>query len=182
MALRDRLRDVAGETQRAVDQLFARWQGGGLSRDEFVAGVAAAIARANQRATTVADRAMAVQLARTLGRDIEPQPTELPELQPRLRKSVASVLDENPEVATTAAVLAESQRKRLGRLARSEPLGYAQRSIQGHLDREGAGWERATGPDPCPLCTELDDGVVRPASVDMARHPNCSCVQRPARL
>lgn len=182
MALRDRFRQLSADTQRQVERLFDRWQGGGLTEPEFVAAVAGVIAKSNQRAVQTADRSMAVQIARTLGRDVPPEPTDMDDPRPRLRDAVTTLLQERPEIATTAALLVESQRLRLGRLARSEPLQRGQEAVQGHLKAHRLGWERATGPDPCPLCITWDDGRVRPSTVDMPTHPNCSCVQRAARL
>lgn len=182
MALRDRFRQLSAQAQRDVWDLFDRWQAGGLSEAEFVAAAAAVIARADGRAARLADRAMAVQLSRLLGRRIPPDPTDLKDQRPRLTESVTTLLAERPEIATTAAALAVSQRERLGRLARSEPLSVGQHAVQKNLEREQVGWVRRTGPDPCPLCIEWDDGEVRPATVRMAHHPNCSCVQSPARL
>lgn len=182
MPLRDRFRDLAMDTQRQVERLFDRWQDGGLSEREFVAAAAAVIARANHRTVRTADRAMAIQISRTLGRPVDAEPTDIGDDRPKLRDAVTTLLAERPEIAVTAAVLAESQRRRLGRLSRAEPLRRGQQAVQGHLKRHELGWQRAVGGDPCPLCDEWDDGVTRPADVDMARHPNCSCVQRAARL
>lgn len=182
MALRDVLVRLSGEAQRNVERLFDRWRGGGLSEQEFITAVAAVIARADQRATTVADRAAALQLSKLLSRQVNAVPTDLADQQSRLRQSLRTLLDERPDVAPEGAALAESQRRRLGRLARAEPLQRGQEAVQGHLRREGAGWTRALGADPCPLCEEWADGQVRPAEINMPRHPNCSCVQRAARL
>lgn len=182
MALRDRFRDLSAAAQRDVLALFDRHQAGGLSESEFIAAAAAVIARADGRAARTADRAMAVQLTRLLRRRVDPEPTLIDDQQPRLRGSVSTLLAERPEIATTAALLAASQRARLGRLARSEPLSVGQTAVQKNLQRAQTGWVRATGPDPCPLCQRWDDGEVRPASVPMAHHTNCSCVQRPAQL
>lgn len=183
MALRDVLRRISAQAEGEILGLFDRWQGGGLSESEFVAAAAAVIARANRRAMTNADRAMAIQLSRLLGRDVPPTPTDsIVEQAPRLRDGIRTLLSDRPEIATTAALLVESQRRRMGRMARSEPLMRGQEAVQETLKRERVGWRRAVGGDPCPLCEELDDGEVRPADVDMARHPNCSCVQEPARL
>lgn len=182
MALRDRFRDLSAAAQRDVLALFDRHQAGGLSEAEFVAAAAAVVARADGHAARTADRAMAIQLSRLLRRRVEPEPTLIKDQQPRLRDSLSTLLAERPEVATTAALLADSQRARLGRLARSEPLSVGQTAVQKNLQRAETGWVRVVGPDPCPLCEEWDDGEVRPASVEMAHHPNCSCVQQPARL
>lgn len=182
MALRDRFRDLSAAAQRDVLSLFDRHQAGGLSEAEFIAAAAAVIARADNTAARTADRAMAIQLSRLWRRRIAPEPTLVADQQPRLRNSLSTLLAERPEVATTGALLAASQRARLGRLARSEPLSVGQTAVQKNLQRSSTGWVRRTGPDPCPVCIEWDDGVVRPSEVPMAHHANCSCVQQPARL
>lgn len=182
MSLRERMRDLAASTEREVLGLFDRWQQGEITEREFVSATAAAIARADGRAVRTADRAAAVQLSRMFRREVPPSGETIEDPRPRLRDAVTTLLSEQPEVATTAALLAASQRRRLGRLARNEPLQRAQEKMQDMFARNEAGWTRGTGPDACPLCDEWDDGQVRPATVDMPRHANCSCVQRPARL
>lgn len=182
MSFRDRLRDLADESQREVQGLFDRFQGGGLSREQLVAAVAAVIARADGRAVRVADRSAAIQLTRLYRREVPTSGEAIEDQRPRLRDAVTTLLDEQPEIATTAGLLAASQRKRLGRLARNEPLQRGQERVQQMFARNNAGWTRAIGGDACPLCNDWDDGKVRPASVDMPRHTGCSCVQVPARL
>lgn len=182
MSLRDRLRDLSDTSQTQVLALFDRWQGGGLTEREFIAAVAAVIARADGRAVLLADRSMAIQLSRLLRRPIDPQPSDFADQRPRLHNSVETLLAERPDIATTAALLSLSQRKRLSRLARAEPLQVGQTAVQANLERAELGWVRVVGPNACPLCQEWDDGEVRPASVSMAHHPGCSCVQQPARL
>jgi hypothetical protein len=181
MSYRDRLRSVAATSQRQVLDLFDRWQSGGMSRDEFVAAASAVIAQANGRAITLSDRAAAVQLTRLLRETPEPFVADVPDPRERLRDGLTTLLDERPEVAVTAAALVESQRRRLTRLARNEPLERGQERFQNMLRVNDVGWVRSTGPDPCPLCDEWDDGKVRSADSRMARHTGCSCVQTPAR-
>ena len=182
MALRDRLRDLAGDAESDVVGLFDRWQGGGLTETEFVRAAAAAIARANARAIRTADRAAAIQLSRLLRREVEPLADDVDDPRDRLTDSVSTVLAEDPDIAETPQELAESRRRRLGRLARNEPLERGSEAFAAALVASRVGWTRATGPDACPLCETWDDGQVRPAYVSMPRHPNCSCVRRPARL
>ena len=182
MSLRSSLRDLSAQAQDRVLGLFERYQGGGITRSEFIAAASAVIAQANGRAIRTADRAAAIQLSRLLRTEVPPEPTDLGDQRSRLRDALGTLLDEQPEIATTAALLAESQRRRLGRLARAEPLSVGQTALQRNLQRRDMGWVRVTGPDPCPLCIEWDDGQVRPASVSMPHHVGCSCVQQPARL
>ena len=182
MSFRDRLRDLAADVERDVLRLFDRWQAGGISEDEFVAAVAAAIARGNGRAVATADRAAAVQLSRLLRREVEPLAQELDDPRDRLADGVRTLLDEDPDIAETPQELAESRRRRLARLARNEPLQAATAATGAAFAARQVGWRRGIGPDACPLCETWDDGRVRPAQVSMPRHPNCSCVQIPARL
>jgi hypothetical protein len=182
VALRDVLRGFAAETETEVLRLFDRWQGGGITEEQFVAATAAVIARANGRAITVAERSAAIQLSRLFRRQVAPSAEQVQDPRERLSESVTTLLAEVPDSATTPALLVASQRGRLARLARNEPLQRGVERLQVAFQRSGAGWIRSTGPDPCPLCDAWDDGDVRPASVTMPRHTNCSCVQSPARL
>lgn len=185
MSFRDRLRDIAGEAESEVLRLFDRYDGGGLTRSEFERSVAAALAQANGRSVELADRAAAVQLTRLFNREVEPEGVDrdLDRDRERLTESVADLLDAEPEVVAAGAVgLAASQRKRLARLARNEPLQRGQETVQRRFQRREVGWTRRVGADACPLCNDWDDGRVRPASIDMPRHVNCSCVQAPQRL
>lgn len=182
MSLRSRLRDLSDESQTAVLDLFDRWQAGGLTEAQFTAAVAAVIARANGRAIRTADRAAAIQLSRLFRRQVRPSADELPDMRSRISDGVTTLLAERPQIATTAALLAVSQRQRLARLARNEPLQRGQEKVQEMFGRHDAGWTRAVGGDACPLCQRWDDGEVRPASIPMPRHTGCSCVQVPARL
>jgi hypothetical protein len=182
MALRDVLRDLSAQTQSTVLSLFERFEGGGFTRDEFVAAAAAVIAQADGRAVRAADRSVAIQLSLLSREQIDTEPSGLEDQRPRLREALNTILDERPEIATSAALLAASQRKRLERIARSEPLRRGQEAVQKSLQRNGFGWVRAVGPNACPLCQEWDDGEVRSADVPMPHHTGCSCVQVPVRL
>ena len=179
MSFRNRIRGLAADTQREVVNLFNSWQRGDLSEAQFVAAVATVVARANGRGVRLADRSAALQMARQLRREVDPVAEPVPDDRPKLREAVTTLLAERPEIATTSALLAASQRDRLARLARSEPLRNAQRRFQKNLEAQQMGWTRAIGPDACPLCRKWDDGQVRPASVPMPHHTGCSCTQVP---
>lgn len=183
MAVRDRLIGLSAETERTITGLHDAYLAGDLSESRFIEAAAGAIARGERRAVVTADRAAAVQLTRLLGRRVAPVGDDRPESERkpnRLRDAVGAVLAARPDSASGDA-LSGSQRTRLGRLARAEIKRAGQRTLGRRLRSSGVGWTRATGDDPCPLCTEWADGVVRPASVEMATHPDCSCVQRPSR-
>lgn len=182
MALRDRLRALSARTQSDVLGLFERWQAGVISRDEFVAAAAAVIARANGRAVQFADRSAAIQLSRLLRTEVPVEPFDLGDQRSRIGDGLTTLLDEDPDIAEDRRELAESQRRRLSRMSRNEPLQRGQEAFQAALVASAVGWVRVTGPNACPLCEQWDDGEVRRATVRMPRHTGCSCVQRPARL
>lgn len=182
MAAREVLRRISAACEREVAELWSRHEADQIGQRRFVELAAAVIARHRQRAVSTADLAMAVQLSRLLGEQIPPLTVPPREgEQSRLRKAVSTVLAERIVTAADEADLAESQAARLSRLARSEPLEGAQETMQVALRQRDLRWTRATGADPCPLCTSLDDGTTLPASVPMATHPGCSCVQQPVR-
>lgn len=183
MTVRDRLRAVAGGSQRDVLSLYDRWLRGGLSERQFVTAAAQVIANADQTANRIGSVAAAVQLTALLERQVDVNRRDLDDQTPRLTDAVGSVLAARPE-SVDDDQLPQSRRERLTRIARAEPLYAGQSAFAAALVAApvAVGWRRATGPDPCPLCTRLADGVVRPSSVRMATHTGCSCVQVPARL
>lgn len=171
------------QTEREVRALWARHEAGEIDRATFVTLAAARIARSNRRAVAMADLALATRIAQVMRRP----PTTLGLLpddrevdQPRIAKSVRTVLAEQIVTAGSATELAESRATRLGRLARAETQSTVQDATQrGMAERQLPGWTRETDPDPCPLCTGWADGVVRRPTVRMIRHVGCSCVQQP---
>jgi hypothetical protein len=99
----------------------------------------------------------------------------------RLHRSVTSVLTEDIDYADSKDTLRESQRLRLGRLARDSAAEAAVWAMGvAMIERGIEGWVRITDMDPCPVCSNLADGIVRPPTVTMFRHVGCQCVQGPA--
>ncbi len=165
-------------SEQARTEMVDLWRSG-LARSTFEIAAAAAVARADVRATRLADAGFTVAvLALRAGR---PVPSGVvPSVDQRvLRDAIAQVLDTDIETAVTPEQLAASREARLARLARNEPLVTAASTIDGLMVDRGFGWVRRTDPDPCPLCVRWSDGKVRPASVRMARHVGCACVQQP---
>lgn len=176
MSYRGAMRQLAQETDTDVQRLYAD------RGPQATALIAAVIARANTRAFTLADIALAAQLSMILRRPVPPagvtRDVERHQRDVlRLVNSVGTLLAAKPE---TVADLAESRVVRLSRLARAEPLAASQAGRQEAMaDQQVQGWRRVTGPNACPLCREWDDGQVRPTSIRMAHHTGCSCVQEP---
>ncbi len=93
MTVRDAFTKLAGRTEREVLGLWDRHRVGTITRDQFIALAAAVIARANHRAVSVADTAMAVQLSSLLRRPVAPLGLVTLDDQGRLQQAVGTVLD-----------------------------------------------------------------------------------------
>lgn len=180
-AYRDRIAGLTGALEQEVLGLWNRRDR--ITEEQFVAAAAAAIARANARATTLADIALAAAIAQQLGRAPAPLgllPEEQHVDQVRLRNAVGAVLAADIATASTAEDLDRSRALRLARIARDEPAGTASAAMTRAMqERRVPGWTRVLSANACPLCQSLADGEVRPPTVQMARHTSCSCVQQP---
>ena len=179
-AFRDAVGNLAARTEREVVALFGRYQRGSLDRGRFVALAAAVLARARAKGVALADLALTAQIVRALGQTAPLGLTPPPDDTQRLQQSVRTLLSEEIATASTPKALADSQAARLGRLARDSSaeaavfgfmLGARERNLDG-------GWTRETDLNPCRVCTNLADGVVRPWSVQMKRHTGCACTPR----
>lgn len=179
-AFRDGVTRLANQTEREIAQLYERLVSGAIDRGTFVVLGAQVIARARARGVSLADLALAAEAVRQIGEAFGPIGLEPPEGDvERLQGSLASVLDERPDYVDDRERLRESQRSRLTRLARdssAESATWAMRLAM--LTRGVRGWVRETDANPCPMCTNLADGVVRSPRVTMIRHTGCACVQR----
>jgi hypothetical protein len=173
-------RRLTGTVRRRVEQLLAQLQAGDISYQQFVVEAVAAIVQAQARAASIGDVGMAALLTRQLGRLVPPVGLGPTRADPaRMRRALRTWW-----VAAPVTVgLWESRQARLGRLAVAETAAQLQDSMQQAMVRQGVrGWVRATDVNPCPLCTELADGKIRPVTVNMARHEGCVCWPQPATL
>lgn len=179
-AFRDGVTRLANQTEKEIAALYARLEQGSIDRDTFVVLAARVIARARARGVSLADLALAAEAIRQIGEASGPLGlTPLDGDRERLEGSVASVLDERPDHIDDRERLRESQRARLARLARDSSAEAATWGMRlAMIERGVRGWVRETDADPCPVCTNLADGVVRSPRVTMLRHTGCACVQR----
>lgn len=158
--------------QQRVLGLLEDFEDGRISQSRFEAGFAAAISRSKVEATAFGDVAMAVMLG------VSPLgiPANVGD-QSRWVRASRTLLDFEPD---TVEDLSVSRQKRFSRVARAETATQVQDTMQVSMRANGVErWTRATDPEPCPLCTELADGVARPVTVRMARHEGCVCRQQP---
>lgn len=155
---------------RLLEQLEA-YADGQISRFRFEVAVAQALQLSVAEATTFGDVAMAALLG-TSPLGVPPPSKDLG----KWRRAAGTVLEFDPETVE----LALSRQARLSRVGRAETAAAAQDAMQVSMRANNVErWVRATDPDPCPLCTELADGVARPTTVRMARHEGCACRQQP---
>lgn len=180
MSLTDMVARLLASNEAAVLALWAHHLADEFDEATFVVLAAAEIDRANARAATVADAAVAAALTAQLRRPVPPVGFPLISGQSRLREAVRTVLTDPVDYPQTAGELAESRAVRLGRLARAEPAGAAQNAVHEVMQRQPvSGWRRSVNSGACPLCRRWADGKLRRPSVRMARHIGCSCIQQP---
>lgn len=179
-AFRDAVTRLANQTEREIARLYERLQLGAIDRDTFVVLAAQVLARARAKGVSLADITLAAEAVRQIGDEAGPLGLTPPDNDTeRLEGSVGTVLDERPDYVDDRERLRESQRARLTRLARdssAEASTWAMRLAM--IERGVRGWVRETDANPCPMCTNLADGVVRSPRVVMLRHGGCACVQR----
>lgn len=175
MSYRTSLVTVAADSETRAVGVFRRYVDGALTVPETTSFIAAIIAHANSRATSLADLAVtaAVMLATrqpvpVIG--LLPPPGDLE----RLHKAAGTVLDVADNSADPDAIV--------GRLARSEPLETGNRAASEAMNKQPAveGWVRDTGGDCCELCEWWSrDGQVWPADHEMPTHKGCTCTPDP---
>lgn len=159
------------EAQRDVLRLLERFEAGGISQRQFEAGVAVAISRSQVRGARLGDVSMAALLG-TVPIGLEAGRVD----QPRMVRAVRTLLGFDPQTVDVTV----SRQARFARLARSEPAAQVQASMQDSMRHNGVErWVRRTDANPCPLCTELADGIARVVSVQMTRHEGCLCYPMP---
>jgi len=175
MTYRDVLTGLGAATEARVLAAYAAFTDGDLTEEEFVAAVAAIIAKANARAVAVADLSLAATLMLQLGKPVATLGLTPPKDDPeRLQKAATTLVG---LLATTPDPLA-----RVARLGRSEPLGSAATAYSAGIrqSRLVTGWTRGVSGNACELCQSLaDGGAVFPDSVEMYHHKGCTCTPIP---
>lgn len=163
---------LADRTGAAIRALWAAHVAGDLTLDQFRAKGAALVATANTAGVQLADLGLAAEATRQLRRPTRPlglTPSAVQVDQTRIVADIDRIVARRPDPIGE-----------LGEWARSEPLlTVATATQQAMKARDVPGWTRVLAGGSCPLCVSWADGVVRPVSVQMARHPGCDCIQQP---
>jgi len=170
MSYRDVVAGLGAATERDVLVVYDRFVAGDLGHHEAVAVMAAIVAKANHKATTIADLSLAATLMLQLRKPVATLGLTPPADDPdRLVKAV-----------TTLLAIETLTRERVARLARAEPLGRAADAYSEGIRRNErvTGWTRQVSPNACKVCQDLA-GDVLPDSVPMYHHPGCTCTPIP---
>lgn len=162
---------LADRTRAEILGLWAQVVAGTLTTSRFRTRAAAVVARANTAGVQLADIGLAAEITRQLRR-----PTPPLGLRPNRTQVDQSRMARDIDRLTTLDDPTDS----LGQWARSEPLLTVATAVQVGMQRRGIErWTRGLSGASCPLCTGWADGVARPTSVRMVRHPGCDCIQQP---
>lgn len=165
-------RRLAERTGTEIGRLWAAYVAGTLTFDQFRTQAAALVAVANTAGVQLADLGVAAEATRQLRR-----------VTPPLGLAPNAVQVDQDRIAADLERITRRNENPVGELsewARSEPLLTVATTVQtAMVDREVFGWTRVLSGGSCPLCTRWADGVTRPATVRMARHPGCDCIQQP---
>lgn len=162
---------LTSRSEQRLREVLQDFEDGRISRRRYEIGVAQVLRVSVAEATSFGDVVMAALLG-TSPLGVPPKPRD----PAKWVRAAGTILDFEPETVDLQA----SRLARISRLGRAETSAAAQDTMQVSMQANGVDrWVRKTDPDPCPLCTELADGVARPTTVRMARHEGCVCRQQP---
>lgn len=163
---------LADRTRSRVMALWALVDAGQLTAGQFRTRAAAVVAAANTAGVSLADIGLAAEITRALRTPTRPlglRPDALQSDQARMGRDIDRLISTIDEPADA-----------LGQWARSEPLLTVSRTVQTGMALHGIErWTRGLSGTSCPLCTGWADGVARPVTTSMVRHPGCDCIQQP---
>lgn len=166
MTYTETLGKLATQTEDQLTAAYKSWTDGLIDEADFYAVATAYLAAATNRATALADTALAAYLSTVLGK---PVPT---------LGMVPPVADATPDLRD--AVNDQSDPGgRVGRTGRAVALAAAQDAYGAGMAQHGVpAWTRVLNADACKLCQDLA-GDVLPGTAQMYHHAGCGCTQRP---
>ena len=186
MTFADTMTDLGESTADRLEGLYARFEAGALTLDEYRDLAADVLTAANARGWTIGVLGLTAYVAAVAG-----EPVAAPALpvaghyadRDRLRAGVETITG-RLEVVRTGGPDPELEdiRRRLRRIGKAEPVEASQRGYSAALEASEHvnGWVRSVEPDACELCQWWAfDGRVWPASSTMQTHTGCACSQIP---
>ncbi len=167
MTYTETLLKLATDTEAQVLAAFRSWQEGNITQADFLAVSSAFLAAGSNRATALADVALAAFLSAATGRAVPTLGIVPPEV------------DHRPELAAIAATTGVDLAEQYATHARATTLATAQDAYgQAMTERSIPGWTRVLNAGACELCQDLA-GDVLPGDAPMYHHKGCGCTQRP---
>lgn len=187
---------LAAAAQAQALSVYTAYQAGRIAREQAISLIAAVVNTANAAAVSLADIGLSLQIEQATGIPTPPTGIAPADATERLGKAVDTVLDEEPpataeqpaEIAELEEVSTEpdspeppkpdTQKMRIERLARSEPLETAQNATIDAIQQQPLveGWTRQMDADPCQLCRWWwREGRIWPKEHPFQSHPGCNC-------
>ncbi len=158
---------LATATEEQVVAAFESWQDKLIDYADFLAVATAYLSAAGNRATALADTALAAFLTTATAAPVPVLGLLPPEV------------DHRPELATITAMTGVVVADKLTVYARATTLATAQDAYSEGITRRGIpGWTRVLNGGACELCQDLA-GPVLPGDVPIYHHKGCGCTQRP---
>lgn len=174
MSYFEKLSQLAETTEGKALVILELYRDGKISKTEATATMAAMVSKANLRAAALADYSLAATITLTTG-----TPTPAVGVKIRSNSTIAArAIKKILETPTDSADMA----MRIGRFARSEPLGAAVRASDIAIvsQPQVVGWVRLMDPDPCEMCRWWwREGRVWPKNHRMPYHKGCQCQKQP---
>ncbi|WP_417365046.1 hypothetical protein [Glutamicibacter arilaitensis] len=174
MSYFEKLDAHATATQAKALNILDLYRAGKITKTEAIATMSAMLGKANLRAAALADFSLAATITLETG-----IPTAATGVSIRNNSRVAGrAIKQILDTPTAKADMV----MRIGRLARSEPLGAAVRASDRAMAAQPLveGWVRKLDPDPCQLCRWWwRDGQVWPKNHPMPHHKGCQCIKEP---
>ena len=161
----DTMSRLADRVATQVAAAYDSWQAGGITEEQFRAVVEAYLAAADNRATALADVALAMTLTAQRRQAVAPLGLTPPPL------------DHGPRIGELVAAGAVVEKWRS--YGRGSTLARAQDAYADAMVERGVpAWTRVLNAGACELCQDLA-GEVLPGSARMYHHDGCGCTQRP---
>lgn len=177
MSYTEKVVALGARTEAKATEILRLWKAGQISKTEAIGTMSSLIAKANVKATALADASLAATLSLETGEAVPAIGVTQCSGGTILRRAIRKILN----TPTTEADML----MRVQRIARLEPIGQAARAHSKALAAQPAveGWVRGMDADPCQLCRWwYRDGRVWPKNHPMPHHKGCTCTQIPTMI
>ena len=158
---------LATATEKQVVAAFRSWDEGHITLADFLAVATAYLSAAGNKATALADVALAAFLTVETGNMV------------LVLGIIPREVDHRPTLATIAATTGVDLAEQYATHARATTLATAQDAYGQAMTARGIpAWTRVLNAGACELCQDLA-GAVLPGDAPMYHHKGCGCTQRP---